>query len=99
MRVISKKAILQFIEKHPDSKSVLLSWYALASGCRASDLSSLRDTFNSADYVPPQYTVFNVGGNKYRVITAIHYNVEKMFIREVLTHAEYDEWTRNNRRK
>ncbi|TMI36703.1 MAG: type II toxin-antitoxin system HigB family toxin, partial [Betaproteobacteria bacterium] len=46
----------------------------------------------SADYVPP-YTIFDVGGNKYRIVTAIHYNRRKVYIRHVLTHAEYDRWS------
>ena len=51
--------------------------------------SSLRATFASADYVGG-LTVFNIGGNKYRLIASIHYNRKKVFIRAVLTHPEYD---------
>jgi len=59
------------------------------------DFNDLRATFASADYVDG-LTVFNIGGNKYRLIAAIHYNRHKVFIRAVLTHAEYDrgEWKR-----
>ncbi|OTP80603.1 hypothetical protein PAMC26510_01395 [Caballeronia sordidicola] len=49
----------------------------------------MKRTFNTVDYVAP-FTVFDVGGNKYRVITDIHYNRKKVYIRYVLTHAEYD---------
>ena len=48
----------------------------------------IRRTFASADFVG-EFTVFNIGGNKYRLITAIHYNVHKVYVRHVLTHAEY----------
>jgi len=54
-----------------------------------SDFNELRQTFASADYVDG-LTVFNVGGNKYRLIAAIHYNRHKVYIRNVLTHADYD---------
>ena len=53
------------------------------------DFSDLRATLASADHVYGM-TVFNIGGNKYRLIAAIHYNRRKLFIRAVLTHAEYD---------
>ena len=53
------------------------------------DFNDLRATFASADYVDG-LTVFNIGGNKYRLITAIHYNRHKIFIRAVLTHTEYN---------
>lgn len=59
------------------------------------DFSNLRATFASADYVDG-LTIFNMGGNKYRLIAAIHYNRRKVFVRSVLTHAEYDrgDWKR-----
>ncbi len=53
------------------------------------DFNELRETFASADYVDG-LTVFNIGGNKYRLIASIHYNRRKVYIRNVLTHAEYD---------
>jgi mRNA interferase HigB len=58
-------------------------------GSRPGNLAELRALFPSADLVD-QWIVFNVGGNHYRVITAIHFNRGKVYIRHVLTHAEYD---------
>lgn len=52
------------------------------------DFSNLKKIFGSADYVSP-FTVFNIGGNKYRLIVVIHYNRRKVYIRAVLTHEEY----------
>lgn len=59
------------------------------------DFNDLRATFASADYVDG-LTVFNIGGNKVRLIAAVHYNRHKVFIRAVRTHAEYDrgDWKR-----
>ena len=59
--------------------------------------SALQTTFSKTGVDKAgKYTVFNVGGNKYRVIVVIHYNREKVYIREVLTHAQYDKelWKR-----
>ncbi|SFU34713.1 mRNA interferase HigB [Nitrosomonas eutropha] len=62
------------------------------------DFNDLRGTFASADYVDG-LTVFNIGGNKYRLIASIHYNRHKVYIRAVLTHEEYDrdEWKQTRR--
>ncbi|RJG11227.1 type II toxin-antitoxin system HigB family toxin [Massilia cavernae] len=46
---------------------------------------------------PPKYTVFNVGGNEYRVVLHIHYNTQRAFVRFVGAHAEYNSWTKRNR--
>ena len=56
---------------------------------RFASFAELRATFGSADKVGPLY-VFNVGGNKLRVVAAVHFNVGKVFVRHVLSHAEYD---------
>ncbi|KND62186.1 hypothetical protein BVER_01987 [Candidatus Burkholderia verschuerenii] len=99
MRVISRKVLEAFIEQHPAARSSLVTWYRLASQCQADDLSGLKKTFGSVDYVPPQYYVFDSGGNHFRVIAAIHFNRQMLFVRHVFTHSEYDHWTRANRRK
>lgn len=81
------------------AKSSLQTWYTLALKCKAEDPERLKQTFGTVDYVPPKFYVFDVGGNNYRVVAAIHFERQKMFIRHVFTHKEYDEWTRKNRRK
>ncbi|SAK70751.1 type II toxin-antitoxin system HigB family toxin [Caballeronia ptereochthonis] len=99
MRVISKKVLEEFIDKHPAAKSSLVTWYRLASECHADDLTGLRKTFRTVDYRPSQYYVFDVGGNNFRVVAAIHFNRQMMFVRDVLTHKQYDQWTDADRRK
>lgn len=86
MHVIAKKALADFWVRHRDAKGPLAAWYKLMRGAEFADLTGLRRTFGSADYVPP-YTVFDAGGNKYRIVAAIHYNRHKACIRHVLTHA------------
>lgn len=98
MHIISKKALEGFWEKHPGAKSPLEAWYRIVSSTGFASLVDLKRTFNSVDYVPP-YTVFDVGGNNFRLIAVIHYNRQKLYIREVFTHAEYDRWNKVNRSK
>lgn len=99
MRVISRKVLEEFIDTHPAATSSLLTWYRLSDKCQADDLIGLRKTFGTVDYVPPRYYVFDVGGNNFRVIAAIHFNRQMLFVRHVLTHKQYDQWTDANRRK
>ena len=94
MHVIAKPSLVEFWTKHPDSESSLKSWYRIMENEIFTDFASLRATFAAADRVDG-FTVFNIGGNKYRLIAAIHYNRRKVYIRGVYTHAEYDRGTWN----
>ncbi|MEI7682407.1 MAG: type II toxin-antitoxin system HigB family toxin [Betaproteobacteria bacterium] len=89
MHVIAMPVLVEFREKHPDAKNPLQAWYRTMEGGFFAGFNDLKATFASADCVGG-LTVFNAGGNKYRLITAIRYNRHKVFIRAVLTHAEYD---------
>lgn len=97
MHVIAKKALADFWARHREAKLTLAAWYRLIRAADFADFASLRRVFGSADYVPP-YTVFDVGGNKYRIVAAIHYNRRKVYIRHVFTHAQYDRWSAAHRR-
>jgi len=90
MHVITRKRLNEFGDTHSEAKSSLAHWYQLVKGNNFSNFAHLRETFPSADQVG-KLTVFNIGGNKVRLIAAIHYNRRKIYIRAVLAHAEYDE--------
>src|SRR5690242_4979921 len=90
MHIISKKKFREFEELYPKAKSPLESWYQIAKVAEWESFADVRQAFKSADAVG-RFVVFNIGGNKYRLIAAVHYNRRKLFVRHVLTHAEYDE--------
>ncbi len=89
MHIITRKRLNDFAEKHPDTKSSLQHWYRLVKLNNFVSFAELRSIFPSADQVG-RLTVFNIGGNKARLIAAIHYNRHKIYIRAVLTHDEYN---------
>ncbi len=89
MHIITRKRILDFAEKHPNTSVPLDAWYRIIKTSEISNFSQLREIFPSSDKVD-NLTVFNIGGNKIRLISAIHYNTQSVFIRHVLTHKEYD---------
>ncbi len=95
MHVITRKRLNEFAGKYPDTASALAHWYRILQKTRFADFVQLRKTFPSADQVG-KFTVFNIGGNKVRLIAAVHYNRNKIYIRYVLTHQEYDagKWKR-----
>ncbi len=89
MHVITRKRLLEFAKKHPSAQSGLNHWYRVMKRHNFDTFVALRQTFPGADQVG-KLTVFNVGGNKARLIAAIHYNRHRVYIRQVLTHREYD---------
>ena len=93
MHVISEKACRMFWQKHTGAKEPLRAWLKATEQAKWQHLSAVRRTFNSADVVG-FYTVFNIKGNDYRLVTAIHYNRQKVYIRHVFTHPEYDRWSK-----
>jgi len=89
MHVISRKALRLFWEEHPDAETALQAWHKAADKADWQSFADVRALFPHADQVD-KFTVFNIGGNKYRLITVIHYNRGKVYVRHLLTHKEYD---------
>jgi mRNA interferase HigB len=89
MRIVTRRRLLEFAEKHPDANEPLDRWYRIVKSHDFESFSKLRLSFPSADKVD-ELTVFNIGGNKYRLIVAIHYDRKIVYIRDILTHQEYD---------
>ena len=96
MHIISRRALRDFWTVHPESKAPLAAWFRVLARSEFVDFNALRRTFASADYVAP-FTIFNVAGNRYRVVTVVHYNRRKTYVRLVLTHTEYDRWCASRR--
>ena len=89
MHIITRKRLNEFAEKHPTATTSLTHWHRILKKNNFPNFVALRGAFPHADQVGG-LTVFNIGGNKARLISAIHYNRQKVYIRAVLTHAEYD---------
>ena len=90
MHIITRKRLNEIGEKFPETNNALADWYRLMKHNNFDSIAEVREVFPNADKVG-KLTIFNIGGNKVRVIAAIHYNRKKIYIRAVLTHKEYDE--------
>src|SRR6266508_1007397 len=102
MHVITRKRLLAFGRAHPDAITPLDVWYRLMRKARFTHAADLKTTFGSADPVGKGLVVFNIRGNKYRLIAYVRYatrtNMGRVWVRHVLTHAEYDRWSEEKRR-
>ena len=94
MRVISLKPLREFWKRHPDAERPLRLWYKTACKAAWASLRDVRRTYPQADGVEGDdgqtLTVFNIKGNKYRLVARIRYDYRLVNVRHVLTHAEYD---------
>jgi mRNA interferase HigB len=94
MRIISEKVLADFVRRHPDSRPSLEKWKETVKSLKLTNLNQIKDYFRSADILPKNRIVFNVSGNKYRLITGIHLaqsgKQDIVFTIWIGTHAEYD---------
>ncbi|HKM86185.1 MAG TPA: type II toxin-antitoxin system HigB family toxin [Terriglobales bacterium] len=89
MHVISRKKLKDAAARHGDLEGPLDAWFRITKKALWRNLAEVRKTFSTADTVN-NWTVFNIKGNQYRLITEINYSFGRIYIRHVLTHAEYD---------
>lgn len=89
MILIGKKIITLFGISHPQSRKPLAAWEFVIKQTNYNSFKELKLTFASIDYVSHQYTVFDIGGSKYRLISEIDYSASVVNIKRIWTHAEY----------
>jgi mRNA interferase HigB len=90
LRVIAKKTLRDFWEKHADCEEQLKSWYYEAESTNWKSPNEIKKDYPSASILADNRVVFNIKGNKYRLIVKINYDYGVTWIRFVGTHAEYD---------
>jgi len=90
MRVLSHATLKTFWETHPDAQGALLSWYREAKAAVWNTTQDIKDRYASASFLPDRLVVFNIGGNKYRLVVRVQFQAKIVLIRFVGTHQEYD---------
>jgi mRNA interferase HigB len=90
MVVITKTKLISFYETNAVAKEPLLNWYHLTVLSNWDDFHAIKETFNSIDSVGNDRYVFNIAGNKYRIVAMIHFSTRTVYIRFVGTHKQYD---------
>ncbi|MBC8400736.1 MAG: type II toxin-antitoxin system HigB family toxin [Candidatus Marinimicrobia bacterium] len=90
MRIIARSTIKKFYEKNRDAEASLRAWYFEAKNADWSTPQDIKNQYRSASFVHNNRVVFNIAGNKYRLVVAIKYDFDIVYIRFIGTHAEYD---------
>ena len=90
MRVIAKKILREFWQKHVDCEQQLKSWFQEASKANGKNTKDIKKEYSTASFLIDNRVVFNIKGNQYRLIVKINYDFQMVWIRFIGTHAEYD---------
>ncbi len=90
MRVIAKSALRSFWEKHKDAENTLKGWYEEAARATWKTPSDIKAAYATASFLSHNRVVFNIRGNHYRLVVHVRYDIERVYIRFVGTHADYD---------
>ena len=94
MRIVALKRLRMFWEEFPDAQKPLQRWYGDVDAARWSNFQDVRRMYNTVDSCQVAggntVTIFDIGGNKYRLIAAVHYNTGMVYVLRVMAHREYD---------
>jgi mRNA interferase HigB len=90
MRIVSRKKLREFWEHSPGTRASLESWFADVKQADWENPNDIKSVYRNASFIANNRVVFNIKGNKYRVIVSIQYTYHIVFIRFVGTHKEYD---------
>ncbi len=91
MRIIALGTLRDFWIKHPDALEPLSAWYAIASRVRWASPVDVKAAYRNASFLADNRVVFNIKGNDYRLVVAMHYNRQIVYIRFIGTHRQYDQ--------
>lgn len=91
MRVISNRSLVEFSARHPDAELPLQAWRKALESHAFTHFGDLKRSFGNVDKAG-DFHVFNIGGNKWRIVALLHFSKQLCFVRHVFTHKEYDQW-------
>lgn len=93
MRILAHNTLIAFYRRYVDSETAIEDWYHKTLKSTWKNFSDLKKTFNSADSIGNQRYVFNIKGNKYRIVAIVKFQIGMVYIRFIGTHSEYNSIT------
>ena len=90
MRILTKKRLREYWETNPQAEQPLKRWYGYVRKAQRASPNDIKRDYRTADILPGNRVVFNIGGNNYRLIVKIEYQFQDVYVRFIGTHAEYD---------
>jgi mRNA interferase HigB len=97
MHIITRTRLTAFARKHPDAEAPLREWVRMMRGKQYREHLGVQKDFATVDFVGPRKAVFNIGGNKYRLVVDMRYDLGRIYVRHVVTHAQYDRLIKNGK--
>jgi mRNA interferase HigB len=94
VRIITESRLTGFWKLHPDAEVPLKAWRAVVRNRQYKNSHEVKQDFGTADFLGGNVTVFDIGGNKYRLVVTMRYDMQHVYIRHVVTHSEYDRLTK-----
>jgi mRNA interferase HigB len=91
--VIAKSTLREFWQRYPDSQDALEVWYKLLRQSEYKNFAELKAVFGSLDFIQPDYLVFDIRGNHYRIVARVNFVYKTIWIKHVFTHKEYNLWS------
>lgn len=94
MRVITNRRLVEFADQHPGAGAPLQAWRTTMQSRAFANFAEVKRSFNSADRVG-ELVVFDIGGNKFRLVAFLHFSHQHAYIKHVFTHQEYTQWNKS----
>lgn len=93
MRIIARSTLVEYYTNNPQAKIPLEDWYEKTKKAKWNSFADIKETFNTVSTVGNKHYVFNIKGNDFRLVVVILFTPQRVYIRFVGTHAEYDKIT------
>ncbi len=90
MRIIARRTLRDFWEQHPEAEQPLKAWFAEAQAAEWDTPQAIKDRYRHASFVGDNRVIFNISGNKYRLIVHVNYGFGIVYIKFIGTHTDYD---------
>ncbi len=90
VQIIARRTLRLFWDDHPQAETPLRTWYALVLQAKWAGTADVKATFGTADFAADNRIIFDIGGNKFRLIVHVFYSYSRVLVKFIGTHAEYD---------
>lgn len=92
MNVLAKRTLLKFAAEYPEAADALLAWWDLTRQAEFASFAQVQEVFATASWIGPEYIVFNIKGNHFRLITTVDFTYRMIRVKAFMRHSEYDGW-------
>lgn len=92
MNVLARRTLLGYAEVYPEAAEALDAWFNLVRKTDFSSFAEVQAVFAAASWVGPEYIVFNIKGNHFRLITTVDFAFKMIRVKEFMRHSDYDKW-------